>query len=170
MIDQEWQCFIKPFHSDLKKKANGLPVQMVPVILYSDDTSGNRSKKWNKFDNWAMLLAGLPRGENAKSENVHFVAASNQLSAIEMSSPIVKDLKELEDGMVMYNSFTKERTLVIAPVICFIGDNGRASEIVNHMGGTANLFCRICEVYSYIISIGYSTTTRAVWVIYITLA
>ena len=38
MIDQEWQCFIKPFHSDLKKKANGLPVQMVPVILYSDDT------------------------------------------------------------------------------------------------------------------------------------
>ena len=51
-----------------------------------------------------MLLADLPRGENAKSENVHFVAASNQLSAIEMSSPIVKDLKELEDGIVMYNS------------------------------------------------------------------
>ena len=158
--DSSGQCYeLVPTHT------NGLPVQMVPVILYSDDTSGNRSKKWNKFDNWAMLLAGLPRGENAKSENVHFVAASNQLSAIEMSSPIVKDLKELEDGMVMYNSYTKERTLVITPVICFIGDNGRASEIVNHMGGTANLFCRICEVYSYIISIGYSTTTRAVWVI-----
>ena len=25
---------------------------------YSDDSNGNKCKKWNKFDNWALLLAG----------------------------------------------------------------------------------------------------------------
>ena len=39
--------------------ANGKPVVVVPLLLYSDDTSGNKSKKWNKFDNWCTLLAGI---------------------------------------------------------------------------------------------------------------
>ena len=38
-----------------KDKAEGLPVVLAPLILFSDDTSGNKS---NKFDNWALLLAG----------------------------------------------------------------------------------------------------------------
>ena len=32
-----------------------LPVFMVPLIKFSDDTSGNRSKVWNKFDSWCFL-------------------------------------------------------------------------------------------------------------------
>ena len=39
---------------------------MVPFMIYSDDTSGNKSKVWNKFDPWCYLLAGLPKKENAK--------------------------------------------------------------------------------------------------------
>ena len=42
----------------IRQTAKGLPVTTVPLILYTDDTSGNRSRKWNKFDNWALLLAG----------------------------------------------------------------------------------------------------------------
>ena len=40
-------------------------------MIYSDDTSGNKSKVWNKFDSWCFLLAGLLKKENAKLENIH---------------------------------------------------------------------------------------------------
>lgn len=119
---------------------------MVPLILFSDDTSGNRSKKWNKFDNWALMLAGLPKAENFKSENIHLIAASNLVSAVDMSEAIVPDLEKLEKGVVMYNAQLEQDVLVVAPVLCLIADNARASELVNHIGGTANRYCRICQV------------------------
>ena len=31
----------------------------IPLILFCDDTSGNKSKKWNKFIEWSMILAGI---------------------------------------------------------------------------------------------------------------
>ena len=48
--------FVQPHYT--KSLSNGLPVVSIPLILYTDDSSGNRSRKWNKFDNWALLLAG----------------------------------------------------------------------------------------------------------------
>ena len=47
----------------LKERSKGHRVVSLPIITYSDDTSGNHSKKWNKFDLWAMifLLAFLAR-------------------------------------------------------------------------------------------------------------
>ena len=43
---------------------------MVPLILFSDDTSGNRSKKWHKFESWFLSLAGLPRHLNPRTPDV----------------------------------------------------------------------------------------------------
>ena len=45
--------------SDWKGKSGGCHVEVVPLIIFCDDVSGNVSKKWNKFDVWAMILAGL---------------------------------------------------------------------------------------------------------------
>ena len=78
----------------LKDAARGLPMVMVPLVLYSDDTSDNRSKKWNKFDVWAMTLAGLPRAENSQLENIHFICRSNETSPVEMAAPVVEDLHD----------------------------------------------------------------------------
>ena len=50
----------------LKQRAAGRPVVMVPLILYTDDTSGNKSKKWHCFNSWSVLLAGLPREMNTQ--------------------------------------------------------------------------------------------------------
>ncbi|KAL5484396.1 hypothetical protein EMCRGX_G020888 [Ephydatia muelleri] len=50
-----------------------LPVFMVPLIIFSNDTSGNRSKVWNKFDSWCFLLAGLRQKDNAQFCNIHFI-------------------------------------------------------------------------------------------------
>ena len=130
-----------------KANAHSLPVVMVPLVLYSDDTSGNRSKKWNKFDVWAMMLAGLPRAHNSQLENIHFICCSNEASAIEMADPIVKDLLRLEtQGIVAYDAHLKQDVLVVAPVLCALCDNPRAAELLNHQGSTTRKFCRMCLV------------------------
>ena len=79
----------------LKKRSielGNMPVEMVPLMIYSDDTSGNRSKVWNKFDSWCFLLAGLPKKENAKLENIHFICTSNKVSVLELAVAPVQEL------------------------------------------------------------------------------
>ena len=65
---QEYDEFSAPHR--LKAVSADKPVIMLPLILYSDDTSGNRSKRWNKFDSWCFKLAGLPNSENQKLHNI----------------------------------------------------------------------------------------------------
>ena len=59
--------------------AGDRPVVMIPLILYSDDASGNKSKQWNRFDSWCVKLAGLPNEENAKLDNIHHISSSNEV-------------------------------------------------------------------------------------------
>ena len=130
------------FTAPSRRCHNCLPSIVIPLIIYSDDTSANRSKKWNKFDYWCLLLAGLPRHENMKLSNIHFIWCSNQTDCIQISAPIVGDLLLLEQrGIVAYDAFLKNQVQVFAPVIMFIGDNPRASEVLNHLG-----YCRMCLV------------------------
>ena len=64
--------YLRPFKKEtaayfsqhpLKVKAAGKSILNIPLILFSDDTSGNKSKKWHKFD---LSLAGLPRSHNTR--------------------------------------------------------------------------------------------------------
>ena len=128
-------------------KSKGLPVVLLPLLLYTDDTSGNQSKKWNKFDVWYLLLAGLPWKENSKFENIHFLTCSNKISALEMSRPIVSDLIKLEkEGIITYDAYSQQNVLVVAPVLGSLADNPRAAELTNHMGSSARKYCWKCLV------------------------
>lgn len=92
---------------------------MLPLILYTDDTSGNKSKQWNKFDLWCVKVAGLPTEENSKLHNIHFICCSNKCEALDMSQPIVDDLLNLElCGITAYDSYLGEEVLVTAPLMC----------------------------------------------------
>ena len=77
----------------MKEKSQGRPVTVCPLLLYTDDTSGNKSKKWNKFDCWCMLLAGLHHEDNAKLHNIHLITYSNKVLVLDMAAP-----KVLESG------------------------------------------------------------------------
>ena len=35
---------------------------------------------------------------------------------------------------------------MIAPLLCIICDNPMASQLLNHLGGSANKYCRLCMV------------------------
>ena len=144
-IIQEWEDLTS--HSHWKELSRGLHVFMVPLVLFSDDVSGNESKKWNKFDVWAMLLAGLPKTTNHQLENIHFICASNRVDCLKMAEPVVDDLFLLEKkGIVMYDAHLASDVLVVAPVFCGIADNPRALDMASHGGTSARKFCRICEV------------------------
>ena len=64
-----------------------------------------------------------------------------------MAPPIVEELKQLEyHGMEMYDAHLQATVLVVAPVICVICDNPRASEVTNNLGPSSKMFCRMCMV------------------------
>lgn len=64
-----------------------------------------------------------------------------------MVPPLVEQLKLLEsEGVHTYDAYLQTTVLIVAPVICILCDNPRASEVTNNLGTSAKLFCRICMV------------------------
>lgn len=82
-----------PLPNPWRKKANGLEIKHVPLNLYSDDTSGNVSKKWNKHMSFLATLAGLPPDLTNQEYHMHFLATSNSASALELADALVDELK-----------------------------------------------------------------------------
>ena len=143
IFPKDWRSLTR--ENRWKKASRGRHVEIVPLVLFLDDVGGYRSKKWKKFDVWAMLLAGLPRRKNIQ---LHFICASNKADWLDLSKPVVDDLLLLEEGMMMYDAMYDEEVLVVAPVLCILAYNPRASELVNHLGTSARRFCRMCNVCS----------------------
>lgn len=135
----------------MKAKSLGKPVYILPLILFVDDTSGNKSKKWHKFISWYLKFPGLPRKERLKTGNVHFLCCSDNLSALALAKPMAEELFMLEtQGLEVYDAQSKQMVLVVVPLICIVADNPMSSELLNHLCGAANKYCRICEVRVYI--------------------
>ena len=114
---KDCSAYLRPH--PIKERAAGKPVVMLPLVLFTDDTSGNKSKKWRKFNSWSLLLAGLPRDQNS----IHFVWCSDVANAVEMAEAIVKELGSL--------------------LMCILAC---ASELINHLGGAARKYCQMCMV------------------------
>ena len=68
------------------------------------------------------------------------------MPCLDMADGIVSDLLMLEKGFITFDSSLGQNVYVVAPVICALCDNARASELVNHLGSCANKYCRICMV------------------------
>ena len=120
MIAQEYMDFTTPH--PLKKRSielGNMPVVMVPSMIYSNDTSGNKSKVCNKFDSWSFLLAGLPKKENAKLENIYFICSSYKVSVLELAVAPVQELELLEDGIVAYDAAMQSDVLIVSPVYVY---------------------------------------------------
>ena len=62
------------------------------------------------------------------------------------SSAIADELQQLERGVKVYHASLKQDVLLVAPVLLVMCDNPRASEVLCHLGSSANKFCRMCLV------------------------
>ena len=64
-----------------------------------------------------------------------------------MSEAIATELGKLEnDGVEAFDAHLKEFVIVVSPLLCIVADNPPASEILNHLGGSARRYCRMCMV------------------------
>ncbi|KAL5506041.1 hypothetical protein EMCRGX_G007607 [Ephydatia muelleri] len=111
LLFKETKDYLMQHH--LKTKAAGQRVVMLPLVLFSDDTSGNKSKKWNKFECWYLLFGGLSRHDNAKPQNIHFISCTNEMDVLDMTEPIAQQLTLLEtEGVVVYDAYYEANVLV----------------------------------------------------------
>lgn len=127
---------------------------MLPLVLFTDDTSGNRSKKWHKFDSWSLMFASLPRHENAKVSNIHFICCSDVVSALDMAGPIAQQLHDLEiHGTEAFDVYLNRPVLAVSSLVCVLANNPRASELLSHLGSSARKFCRMCMVRFFFVCV-----------------
>jgi hypothetical protein len=77
--------------------AGGKQTLTLPIVIFSDETSGNRSKKWNRLESYSMFLASLPRKEISKFSNIHFISASNLVNSADLGKEIATDLKGMSN-------------------------------------------------------------------------
>ena len=72
--------------------AGGRQTLTLPLVISLDETSGNRSKKWNKLETYSFFLASLPREEITKFSNINFVCVSNLVNSETLGKVIAQDL------------------------------------------------------------------------------
>ncbi|KAL1722272.1 hypothetical protein EV715DRAFT_193061, partial [Schizophyllum commune] len=128
-----------------RRRAGGARCVSYRNWMYCDDTSGNRSKKWNEHNSYLMVAAGLD-GEHAHREsNVHFICTSNAAPPLEMLDGIMEDIEESQaKGVWVWDCIFKEMVLVIIVIHALLGDNPMQSEFSCHGGLRSKFFCRVC--------------------------
>ena len=82
-----------PIPNPWRKRAKGKIIRHVPITLYADDTSGNKSKRWNKHVSFCFTLSGLHPDLTNMEYNCHFISTSNVAGPLELAEPIVEELK-----------------------------------------------------------------------------
>ena len=77
----------------MNTKREGKPTTTLSLLVFSDETSGNTAKKWNRFETFSMSLAHLPRKEIRKIENIRFLGMSNIVPFVPLKKSIANDLQ-----------------------------------------------------------------------------
>ncbi|KAG1320243.1 hypothetical protein G6F63_014357 [Rhizopus arrhizus] len=136
------------------KKSNNidnkyLKVVIVPIIFFTDDTSGGSSKQHIPYESWSMTYAALPLEERGRRENTMFIGCapkSDGINAMHFIPALVADMKALEKGVAMFSGEHNETVLVKAPVMFISADNPAHSDICGIQQQTTLYFCRKCYV------------------------
>jgi hypothetical protein len=159
-----------------RKKAAGKILRNIPITLYCDDTSGNKSKKWNKHISYYFTLSGLPPKISNQQFNCHFLCTSNTVGPLELGEMVVAQLKYVSvlyfksvhilflyvsvsfpcelsemaiDGFEAYDSTISQEVHVMTSVLCFTADSPMHAEITNtHVPGNSLNSCRYCVLSS----------------------
>jgi hypothetical protein len=76
-----------------RTREGGKIIRNMPITLYSDGTSGNVLKQWNKHVSFYFTLSGLPPRFSNQEFNCHFLTTSNRAGVLELSKMIIDELK-----------------------------------------------------------------------------
>ncbi|OAV88550.1 hypothetical protein PTTG_29003 [Puccinia triticina 1-1 BBBD Race 1] len=138
------------FPNEWRKKAGGKVLRNVPITLYSDNTSGNKSKKWNKHISYYFTLSGLPPKISNQQFNCHFLCTTNITGPLELGEMVVEQLNDMAtNGFSAYDSTIGKEVHVMTSMLCFLGDSPMHTKITNtHVPGNSLNSCRCCVLNS----------------------
>ncbi|KAI9602047.1 hypothetical protein KEM48_000993 [Puccinia striiformis f. sp. tritici PST-130] len=134
--------------NEWREKSGNRIIRNMPISLYSDDTSGNISKRWNKHISFYFTLSGLPPNLSNQEYNCHFLATSNRAGVLELSELIVDELNEIAtNGFEAYDAHLCQPVWVMSTVLFFLGDSPMHADITNTpFPGSALNPCRMCTL------------------------
>lgn len=92
-VTGEIEPWEEPLTNPWRERAQGHKVISMPYWLYCDDTSGNRSKKWNEHNSFLMTPAGIPRQEAQGDSGIQFLCTSNAAPPLEMMDGVVTEFE-----------------------------------------------------------------------------
>ncbi|KAH9810698.1 hypothetical protein DFH28DRAFT_1131780 [Melampsora americana] len=137
-----------PMVNPWRTKSEGKIIRHVPLTLYSDDTSGNISKKFNKHISIYFTLSGLPPDWSNQEYNTHFLATTNSATALELFDQVVDEINELgRNGFTTYDHSLGTEVCAMVMVLCHLGDSPMHAKICNTTNPANTLTpCRMCNL------------------------
>ncbi|KAJ6501774.1 hypothetical protein DFH09DRAFT_1051553 [Mycena vulgaris] len=146
----------------LRAVAGSRLVYSVPLVIFIDDVSGNKSKQWNKHFSCYMSNGALPRTKLENEFHVRFVATSpfatpleimqgvrRSIECVYVFTPIRNRLTSLrtafKDPIVAWDCEAHEEVLLRPYGLLFAGDNPMHAELCSCAGLNSNFFCRTCH-------------------------
>lgn len=72
--------YLAPHH--MKIAGGGVPRITIPLLVFSDETSGNTTKKWNRLETFSLSFAGLPCWNPNQENRKHPFSWNIKYSAI----------------------------------------------------------------------------------------
>jgi hypothetical protein len=106
----------------------------IGVGLFSDETSGNLSKKWNHFDNLFIQIFSLPK----KMQALFFVGTMRFKDWASLCQPVLEELLELQNGLVVFDASLQSEILAVVKIVAVLADNPRAAEISSTICSSGN--------------------------------
>ncbi|KAJ6626754.1 hypothetical protein B0H10DRAFT_2161530 [Mycena sp. CBHHK59/15] len=121
-------------------------VYSIPLVVFIDDVSGNKSKQWNKHFSCYMSNRALPRSKLENKFHVRFVATSPFASPLEIMQGVRASIEEtFATPVAAWDCEGKEEVLLCSYGLLFAGDNPMQAELCSCAGLNSNFFCRTCK-------------------------
>nr|XP_022310275.1 uncharacterized protein LOC111115731 [Crassostrea virginica] len=121
------------------------PVINLPLNIFIDDLSANKSRRWSPLHAVQTQLSGLPLAEKNKSKNTFFIAASEMVTMTDLLKPVCNDIQSCkEHGIEAFDAMLGREIILTTDVSLLVTDYHMMSLACNHMGPSANKFCPKC--------------------------
>jgi hypothetical protein len=150
----------------LREKAGSRMVYSIPLAIFIDDVSGNKSKQWNKHFSCYMSNGAVPRTKLENEFHVRFVATSPFASPLEIMQGVRASIEYVDSIIALvtacgaksfhvrdtfdvpvaaWDCEGKEEVLLRPYGLLFAGDNPMQAELCSCAGLNTNYFCRTCK-------------------------
>ncbi|KAJ6485284.1 hypothetical protein DFH09DRAFT_1252871 [Mycena vulgaris] len=121
-------------------------VYSIPLAIFIDDVSGNKSKQWSKHFSCHMSNGALPRTKLDNELHVRFVAPSLFASPLEIMQSVRSSIEEaFSEHVVAWDCEAKEEVLLRPYGLLFAGDNSMQAELCSCTDLNTNFFCQTCQ-------------------------